>query len=113
MDSVIIATLISSVTSVTICLITHWSATKKASQEQDKRIEDLGHKYEMAMTQMQAALQQTIAVLECKFDTLQNDVRKHNNLVERMYAAEKSINVLDERLKVANNRISDLENDGK
>lgn len=34
---------------------------------------------------------------------------KHNTLIERMYKAEDDIHVLDERLKVANHRLDDLE----
>ena len=36
-------------------------------------------------------------------------VDKHNNLIERMFKAEESINILDEKIKVANHRLSDLE----
>ena len=34
---------------------------------------------------------------------------KHNTLIERMYQAEDKITLLDERVKVANHRIDDLE----
>lgn len=40
---------------------------------------------------------------------LDKSVKKHNGLVERMYSAEKEISVLHEQQKVANHRISDLE----
>lgn len=33
---------------------------------------------------------------------------KHNSVIERMFCAEKSIELLDERQKVANHRIDDL-----
>lgn len=33
----------------------------------------------------------------------------HNCVIERMYGVEKSIDLLDERIKVANHRIEDLE----
>ncbi len=36
-------------------------------------------------------------------------VDKHNNRIERMFKAEESINLLDEKIKVANHRIGDLE----
>lgn len=36
----------------------------------------------------------------------------HNGIIERMYKAEKDIEVLDERQKVANHRIDDLEKKG-
>lgn len=37
----------------------------------------------------------------------------HNGIIERMYQAEKAIDILDEKVKVVNNRIKDLEDDRK
>ena len=34
---------------------------------------------------------------------------KHNSVVERTYALEEAVSLLDERVKVANHRITDLE----
>lgn len=50
-----------------------------------------------------------IALVKKDITTLEASVAKHNSVVERMFAAEKAINLLDERIKVANNRIADLE----
>ena len=36
-------------------------------------------------------------------------VEKHNNLISRTYELEKEYSVLDERIRVANHRIEDLE----
>lgn len=52
----------------------------------------------------------TIALVEYRLNQLETKVDKHNNLVERMYEAEESIKLNDERIKVANHRIEDLEN---
>lgn len=49
------------------------------------------------------------AVTEYRLKELEDKVNKHNNLVERMYAVEERTTVLDEKLKVANHRIEDLE----
>ena len=43
---------------------------------------------------------------------LEDKVNKHNNLIERMFKAEESINLLDEKIKVANHRLDDLEEKG-
>ena len=51
----------------------------------------------------------TIALVEYRLETLEKKVDKHNNLVERMYEAEENIRVTEERIKVANHRIDDLE----
>lgn len=45
-----------------------------------------------------------------RLSQLEKKVDKHNNLVERMYNVEDKINILDEKQKVANHRIDDLEN---
>lgn len=41
--------------------------------------------------------------------TARKKADKHNNLIERMYKGEENINLLDEKIKVANHRIDDLE----
>jgi len=40
---------------------------------------------------------------------LEKKVEKHNNLIERTYQLEKRADVMDEKIKVANHRIEDLE----
>lgn len=44
-----------------------------------------------------------------RIEQLEKKQDKHNNLIERTYAIEKSIELLDERQKVANHRINDIE----
>lgn len=44
-----------------------------------------------------------------RIEQLEKKQDKHNNIIERTYAIEKSIELLDERQKVANHRISDCE----
>lgn len=44
-----------------------------------------------------------------KIAELQKEVEKHNKIVERTYALEKKVDVMDEQIKVANHRIADLE----
>ena len=51
----------------------------------------------------------TIAVIEVKVDELQKRVDKHNNTIERVYELERIADVHEEKLKVANHRIDDLE----
>lgn len=45
-----------------------------------------------------------------KIDALQKQVEKHNQVVERTFRLEEHAAVIDEQIKVANHRISDLEN---
>jgi len=49
------------------------------------------------------------ALVEYRLKQLEDKVAAHNNLVERMYAVEEAQAVTDEKLKVANHRIDDLE----
>lgn len=44
-----------------------------------------------------------------RIDQLEQKVNKHNNLIERTYAIEKRLDVDEEKIKVANHRIDDLE----
>ena len=44
-----------------------------------------------------------------RIEQLEKNVQAHHNLVERMYAVEGHQETLDEKLKVANHRIEDLE----
>lgn len=46
---------------------------------------------------------------EYRIKELEKKVEKHNNLVERMYKVEDRLDLHDEKFKVANHRIDDLE----
>lgn len=47
-----------------------------------------------------------------RIEQLERKVQAHNNLVERMYAVEGHQETLDEKIKVANHRLDDLEHAG-
>lgn len=44
-----------------------------------------------------------------RIEQLEKKVDKHNHVVERMYALEKQVSVIDEKIRVENHRIDDLE----
>ena len=44
-----------------------------------------------------------------RIEQLERKVDKHNSVIDRMYKAEDRLNLLDEKVKVANHRIDDLE----
>lgn len=44
-----------------------------------------------------------------RIEQLEKKVTAHNNLIERMYEQESKTEVLEEKVKVANHRIDDLE----
>lgn len=53
----------------------------------------------------------TITLIDYKLDQLTHKVELHNNAVERLYKAEKAIEVQKEQIKVANHRLDDLEHE--
>ena len=44
-----------------------------------------------------------------RIDILEKKVEKHNNLIERTFKIEEGVAILDEKIRVANHRIDDLE----
>lgn len=51
----------------------------------------------------------TIALIEYKLNELTKRVEKHNNVIERTYQLEKAVQLDEEKIRVANHRIEDLE----
>lgn len=58
------------------------------------------------------ANRKSAALIEYRLQQLEIKVDKHNNVIERMYQVEDRLNVQEERLKVSNHRIDDLEKKG-
>lgn len=54
-------------------------------------------------------LEMAQAVTNTKLEYLTDEVRKHNAFAERIPAVEGRLDVIDEKIRVANNRIKDLE----
>ena len=54
----------------------------------------------------------TIALFDYKLSELTRTVEKHNNIIERTYELEKKMEVQEEKMRVANHRIEDLEKGG-
>ena len=49
------------------------------------------------------------ALIAYRLEELEKKVQEHNNLVERMYQVEERTELQEEKIKVANHRIDDLE----
>ncbi len=49
------------------------------------------------------------ALIAYRLEELEKRVEAHNNLVERMYQVEERTELQEEKIKVANHRIEDLE----
>ena len=93
-DAIIIA-LITGVFAVVGQLVISKSQAKDLYAKLDKQSE-------LADKELDAKLQKWQAVTDVKIEELTREVRKHNGFAEK-------IPVLEERIKVANNRIADLE----
>lgn len=76
----IISSIITGIVAITTCLITQGMANRK-----------------------------TIALIEFKLGELQKQVEKHNSVIERTYKLEELTAIQEEKIKVANHRIDDLE----
>lgn len=50
-----------------------------------------------------------IKLMSYRIEQLEKKVEKHNNLVERMFKVEEQTSLQEEKIKVANHRIDNLE----
>ena len=53
------------------------------------------------------------ALIAYRLEQLEGKVDKHNSVIERTYKLEEETALLDEKLKVANHRIDDLEKENE
>ena len=54
---------------------------------------------------------ETISLIDYKLEQLTKKVDLHNNAVERLYEVERRLGIDEEKIRVANHRIDDLENE--
>ena len=87
MDPTIIASLISSLAAIVVCMVNNHFQSKKAEK----------------------AHNDNIVLISYRLEQLESKVDKHNNLIDRTYELERRADVMEEKIKVGNNRISDLE----
>lgn len=79
---------------------------EKAEKYNEKQIENLKEYFLEKITDIKNHFVEHLNRVEYKQD-------KHNNLIERTYALEKEQGIQKEKIKVANNRIDDLERASK
>ncbi len=87
MSEAIITSLITGGVTLVVCMINNRYQLRQADQKQ----------------------QETVGLISYKLEELTKHVEKHNEVVERTFIVEKRLDVLEERGKVANHRIDDLE----
>lgn len=95
----VIETIISVTGALLVCLINNHYQQQRFEEQQKISAEEAERKHD-----------ETIHMIEYKLDQLAKKVALHNSAVERLYIVEKGMALTDEKLKVANHRIEDLEN---
>lgn len=83
--------LISAGAAILVCLINNYYMDKRRAAKAETEFEVLK------------------ASITAEIKALTKEVEKHNNVIERVYALEGRMDVAEERQKVANHRIEDLE----
>lgn len=87
MDTAILSSIISAAAAILVCMINNHFTLKRTEKTQ----------------------QDNIVLISYRLEQLEQKVDRHNNLVNRMYEVEKRTDVLEEKQRVANHRIDDLE----
>ena len=127
----IVTGLITAVSAVVVCLINNYVTLKKDRETRDQKLRDdigeikksnekaiaeiktdfMAHMEELIATQTDLLNQ--ITIVKLNYENLCKAVEKHNNVVERTYKLENRMDVAEEKQRVANNRIDDLEDETK
>ena len=79
--------IITGAVAIIVCKINNFFQNRRTEQQNDK----------------------TIALIDYKLTELTKRVDKHNNTIERTYRLEEQMTLQEEKMKVANHRIEDLE----
>lgn len=142
MDTSIVSAAIAGVSAIVICIINNYVTVRKVQNESydkireqlaiarntsEEHIAELRKDINGTLTEMSAKMEEIIAnqelyqagitkdieMISYCMKNLETKVEKHNNVVERTYALEKNTEVLNEKVRVANARISDLERENE
>lgn len=87
MDTAIISSLISAVAAILVCMVNNHFTLKRTEKAQ----------------------QDNIVLISYRLEQLEQKVDQHNTLIERTYELERRADVLEEKQRVANHRIDDIE----
>ena len=82
-----IESIITGAVAIVVCMINNYFQQRRSEEQNDK----------------------TIALIDYKLTELTKRVDKHNNTIERTYHLEEKMVLQEEKMKVANHRIEDLE----
>lgn len=116
----IIPAIISAAAAIIVCLINNHlqrkrdeskRAEEKEQQQADLKADLTAHLEEVIANQNESTSQihNEIEMVKYQLSELAKHVDKHNNVIERTYELEKRTELQEEKIKVANHRLSDLE----
>lgn len=109
MDSSIITALISGFTTLLVAMGTwHFTSKKDRAENKELIMKNIGDLKE-DISSINANVQQQIAIIDLKISDLTKQVEKHNSVIDRTYALEKSVGILENRESVSEHRLTDLE----
>lgn len=98
MTDAVLAALITGVCAIVAQIVISKQRAKDLYAELDKRSEI-----------SDAKLHGEIELIKQDLSSLRAETAKHNKVIERTYKLEEKVSVNEEKIKVANNRIADLE----
>lgn len=123
--------ILTAIATLTVCLINNAVQLRKdrldREQVHNEQIDSLRQEMTRQINEIRAdfmahleeliATQQDITnkmqIFSYQLDNLTKNVEKHNQVIDRTYALEKRMEVAEEKQKVANNRLDDLEDENK
>lgn len=82
---------------------------KKEYLNEIENVKDAVRLNNNTITELKASTDKWQSNMEIRFDNLEQKVMKHNNFMERVATLEKDVAVLNNREKVSENRLLDLE----
>ncbi|MCM1416672.1 MAG: hypothetical protein NC430_12215 [bacterium] len=112
----IITSIISAAATLIVCMINNWHQRKrderKREAEREQQQANLTAHLEEIIANQDASTSQIhseIEMVKYQLSELTKRVEKHNNVIERTYELEKRTEIQEEKIRVANHRIEDLE----
>ena len=109
MSSEIITALISGGTTLLVAIGTWHVTAKKDRVENKELIMKNISELKDDISGINANVQQQIAIIDLKIGDLTKQVEKHNSVIDRTYALEKTVGILENRESVSEHRLTDLE----
>lgn len=112
----IVTTVISVAATIAVCLLNNHFQRKRdedmrEAEKESQQADLTAHLEEIIANQDDSTTQirNEIGMVEYKLSELAKHVEKHNNVIARTYELEKRTELQEEKIKVANHRIDDLE----